>query len=1555
MAFLFKKNKHNQQPPPNAPQYSGQDGRGATPPSGPSSSSSANGTMERVMEVRHSPPTQNPMYMERGDPRQYQPGVQPQNQQMQRPPAQAQGQVQGQAQSMGPGPQQRQMMASNINPELYPWSRKQMTISSSAGSPFPRYGHSANSNAGKEGEIYILGGLLQAESARGESVRGDLWLLEGGGPNLAVYPVYTTAEGPGPRVGHASLLVGNAFIVFGGDTKMTEVDKLDETLYLLNTSSRQWSRAQPIGEKPSGRYGHTLNILGSKLYVFGGQAEGTFFNDLMAFDLNTLQSNTSRWELLVPNSDGSPDIPAKRTNHTVVSYGDKLYLFGGTNGLIWFNDVWAYDPRTNAWTQLDCIGYIPSPREGHSAALVGDTMYVFGGRSNDGTDLGDLAAFRIPSRRWYTFQNMGMSPSPRSGHSMSTYGSKVVVMGGEPSVQAANPEELTFVYVLDTAKIRYPNDQQLQDRDRVPGPAGIAARRPSAAERPSNIGGPPTLRKVSSGGPGRESLMMGPGAQPNQAANGVANAAGGPGSRLPRASIAQAPGGPPPQQQAPNPRGPAGPAQMNGGRAKTPTRADGRPSVDNNRGQLPSMKEGGSPPTGNQVTMANGNRGPLSQQAALAQISIIPPGSRPVSPPERSRSRQNQTSIDSIAAPLQQSLQQKALANGIQNGPQSPVRQEALERGSIDGPLHPVASKELESLRQMNAWYASELALARKQGYTVQNSNSSSSIEDRAAEDMPESDRPLLEALVFMKAELQKVQGSVNEQAALAAKRIAEVEHQRDVAVSEAVYMKAKLAAVGGATGNMSPVDFNNIEADRASGMERKLATSLAAQTDLQMKLNSLTSEIEAEKNARQLAADLASAAQNRVSELDDFRNRTASELESLRSELIDAERALREEASTRADAVAEAKLLRLDKDELTARLEDIRRDNGDYLSSMDSLKSAIVAAQNKTELLERQLEDDRTIRESLERKLARLKSEYEERSADLDAANRRLKDVEELAEKHADEAKSARDAMIAGLEKATGREVLDIVGSAANERVVILQDQVQASKSMLAKHKQQADEAGEKLAQAMQRVAGLELMQAQASKEAINLQRRMADILEDGRRLKQENADLSSKLSERKLDVDATNSKYNALRELLAERGTNLDKRDVRSRNGLGSPGSGSATPDQLNRLRELETQLEASIRAHNETKSQADMQAQEAEKVFSTKLEELENNYQSVAKYVKGTEKMLIRMKDELAKYKVQNAKLTAELEEVRSSPRSEGVSLNESGWEAEREGLAAEINALQNKLTEASSNMERRMLEVQKDLNGLRIERDTAKQQSTTTQLQLMEVSSQIERLENENSMLETRAVEAEKKVSSLLDRLESSVDAYRESVRFDRRNEPQGDYSERNSVYDANDMRTSVALDSLASELDQLKASWHARNSAYRLSSAFDFGEKTPTSTVGGELSASLAEWRKRLNEEEEEARARSGSRTSDLTIEQQTLPDTAPKTNGGAPQITMNADGIPPFPPFLLFSAVISVIAASNLNRSFRASPRKYRPPHVGTRYDIASTDPAVIIVTLSAI
>jgi len=98
---------------------------------------------------------------------------------------------------------------------------------------------------------------------------------------------------------------------------------------------------------------------------------------------------------------------------------------------------------------------MPSPREGHAAALIDDAMYVFGGRGVEGTDLDDLTVFKLLTQRWFKLMNMGPRPSGRSGHAMALNGSRVFVLGGEPSTDAQSNES-TLIHVLNTKHINYP-------------------------------------------------------------------------------------------------------------------------------------------------------------------------------------------------------------------------------------------------------------------------------------------------------------------------------------------------------------------------------------------------------------------------------------------------------------------------------------------------------------------------------------------------------------------------------------------------------------------------------------------------------------------------------------------------------------------------------------------------------------------------------------------------------------------------------------------------------------------------------------------------------------------------------------------------------------------------------------------------------------------------------------------------------------------------------------------------------------------------------------------
>ncbi|KAF8211579.1 hypothetical protein K438DRAFT_1568813, partial [Mycena galopus ATCC 62051] len=261
-------------------------------------------------------------------------------------------------------------------------------------------------------------------------------------------------DGPSPRVGHASALVSNVLIVWGGDTKTDPkskpTDTQDDSLYLLNLVSREWTKVIVCGPSPVGRYGHAVTMPEFKFMVFGGQVDGKFFNDLWSFDLNSLRTRAT-WELCEPVSS---ERPAQRTNHVCITFENRIIVFGGTDGEYHYNDTWAYDLTTRKWSELRCIGFIPSPREGHAAALVDDVIYVFGGRGVDGKDLNDLAAFKISNQRWYMFQNMGPSPSGRSGHAMASVGKKVYLLGGETFVPS-KADDSGLVHVLDTGVFRY--------------------------------------------------------------------------------------------------------------------------------------------------------------------------------------------------------------------------------------------------------------------------------------------------------------------------------------------------------------------------------------------------------------------------------------------------------------------------------------------------------------------------------------------------------------------------------------------------------------------------------------------------------------------------------------------------------------------------------------------------------------------------------------------------------------------------------------------------------------------------------------------------------------------------------------------------------------------------------------------------------------------------------------------------------------------------------------------------------------------------------------------
>ena len=442
-----------------------------------------------------------------------------------------------------------------------------------------------------------------------------------------------------------------------------------------------------------------------------------------------------------------------------------------------------------------------------------------------------------------------------------------------------------------------------------------------------------------------------------------------------------------------------------------------------------------------------------------------------------------------------------------------------------------------------------------------------------------------------------------------------------------------------------------------------------------------------------------------------------------------------------------------------------------------------------------------------------------------------------------------------------------------SDERVAALQESAERASELAKANQEAADRAAQKLRSAEERIAGLEAYQDQSSREVLQIRRQLKAAVQEAQTYQAKHEEARGLLENQQREAGALAVQHSALKDLLGERGIDLSGTH-RSPNLDGSPTSSFGTPDQ-GKLRELEHQLEASLKDNEETKRIYEAREQDADRAYKEKLEQLENDYQSAVHYVKGTEKMLKKMREELSKYKTQNQQLKVELE---SSAGDRAVTDGESGWPAEREKMQSDISELRAQMTAQIANLEENLISVRQDLATARSERDrqTTDHQALSRSAQEMELH--LTQLRSDNSKLETRALDAEHKVTLLLDQVGQSVSNYKRQSHMHagqpsvingiahERDISVSATTDASSEAEFNDKRGSEALDNFANELETLKAQWESTARNYRLSLNQDFdSDRTPTKEVsGGDFHESLANWRKRLDDDE-----RSTSRSSEV--------------------------------------------------------------------------------------
>ncbi|KAI0639641.1 hypothetical protein C8Q77DRAFT_1185278 [Trametes polyzona] len=1300
-------------------------------------------------------------------------GVQPSiSQQAQRPALNGQTPPQG-PNGVQPAPSQQQAQGGQQQGPAqtrpaYPWSQRRLQLpppvtipkpgvappTSPSPSPFPRYGHALPVNATSSGELFLFGGLVR------ETVRNDLYLISV--RDLSATLLQTTGEIPSPRVGHASALVGSVLIVWGGDTKTSSKskpgDKQDDGLYLLNLVSREWTRVAVYGPSPVGRYGHAVTMVGSKFYVFGGQVDGEFLNDLWSFDLNSLRSKAT-WELVEP-VEGSPR-PPKRTSHICVTYGDKIILFGGTDCQYHYNDTWAFDTTTNTWSELNCIGFIPSPREGHSAAMVDDVIYVFGGRGVDGKDLGDLGAFKIsstysfrayhrraylcpiPDQRWYMFQKMGPAPSPRSGHAMASMGSRVFVLGGlgGESLNTQKPEDPTIVHVLDTKHIKYPDSNK-------PPPAALAGRKsqigPQPIQKPGsepnapNAGRPisPSYEHGSDSDVQRAVSPTGRAKTPNGTIQPVASVKG-----KGRVRDEEFDGESSPENTEPAIRDSA--VSPDVARAKSPASIASR-AVSPSQGVSADVYD----PNGPQVSLAsvmmarNGPSGRSPSPVVDRSKGPLDAFHKPGSPTVNGFAHTKPGSTGNLTADLIRDLKDK--------------------------------EAEVEALKKKEAWMKAALLKAERSGFIY--AESEEELASRADDDDIDS-RKVTEMVINLKQLKAKIQATVLERANEASARVQEAERLRASAVQEAAFYRAKLAALESSSDN----ELAKVERDRVADLERQLSAALAGQAERDRKIKELNDSLSLQTTLLEQAEARADDASKRADTLAQSHERDSEDQDTLRERNAVLETLLREQSEKLLEQTSLAEQREADYIRAQTQLDDLIHSHEQHVRALDQTRAALDAATARADEVDAQYSRARDQISQLEADVAELRGELEARTTEVENARVRLADVENSWAKSREEADAFRAVTTGSLGKLLDshhelRSDEDRLTRGHQEKLNALQAEIASLRDMLKDASRRAQEAQEELADQRRKAREAEAETLSLRSQVVGFRTQLSMALADSGRLRKELNAKESELATKAKEASATALRLEAMRSYLAANGVVAEDEDG---NPLRADDVTSA------RIQELEDRLAERTRAHDiaerelqtllRQKQDADNQIdalsaqldrirttqspsrrngadaasdarvveleqklEETEAEYKARMKQLEEDYHVAIHYVKATEKTMRKMKEELNKQKNLNQSMQAEME--RGSPSMRLRGLNGRGTPSSDEGNEVLRNQLQDahrqvqRLNGDNKDLRNRIDTLEQDLEHMRETFLTVQRESDERMSRIMELEQDTERMQN-----------------------------------------------------------------------------------------------------------------------------------------------------------------------------------------------------------------------------
>ena len=217
------------------------------------------------------------------------------------------------------------------------------------------------------------------------------------------------------------------------------------------TDTRAWLTLAPLPQPATDLTGAVVN---GRLFVLGGRDGARPSGAMFMFD-----AATGQWS-------ARKAMPVPVHHAAIVSYGDRIYVFGGfkrpESGIGWqpVDLAWEYDPAGDSWKALKPL---PAPRGGAAVAVANGQFYVIGGAAPAANQtaiegkrrhdiLARVDAYDLKTDQWTARAPL---PTPRTDAAAAAMTGGIYVIGGRIGSAFANGSDVDVVEVYDPAADRW--------------------------------------------------------------------------------------------------------------------------------------------------------------------------------------------------------------------------------------------------------------------------------------------------------------------------------------------------------------------------------------------------------------------------------------------------------------------------------------------------------------------------------------------------------------------------------------------------------------------------------------------------------------------------------------------------------------------------------------------------------------------------------------------------------------------------------------------------------------------------------------------------------------------------------------------------------------------------------------------------------------------------------------------------------------------------------------------------------------------------------------------